>query len=50
MSKNNGKGDKYENQFPQPNRKQTFSEMIYDPHDGSFFGRTPKSWGKYLYA
>lgn len=48
MSKNNGKGDKYENEFPQPARKQTFSEMIYDPRDGSFFGRTAKSWGEHL--
>ncbi|KAH8402509.1 hypothetical protein KR222_001206 [Zaprionus bogoriensis] len=48
MSKNNGKGEKYENEFPQPARKQTFSEMIYDPRDGSFFGRTGKSWGQLL--
>lgn len=46
MSKNTGKGDKYENQFPQPAKKKTFSEIIYDPQDGSFFGRTPKSWGQ----
>lgn len=48
MSKNNGKGDKYENEFPQPAKKQTFAEMIYDPRDGSFFGRTAKSWGEHL--
>lgn len=48
MSKNNGKGDQYENEFPQPAKKQTFSEMIYDPRDGSFFGRTAKSWGEHL--
>ncbi|KAM8715491.1 hypothetical protein ACLKA7_002529 [Drosophila subpalustris] len=46
MSKNNGKGDQYENQFPQPARKQTFSEMLYDPQDGTILGRTPKSWGQ----
>ncbi|XP_034474154.1 sodium/potassium-transporting ATPase subunit beta-1 [Drosophila innubila] len=46
MSKNNGKGDQYINQFPQPARKQTCSEMFYDPHDGSILGRTPKSWGQ----
>lgn len=48
MSKNNGKNEKYENQFPQPAKKQTFSEMIYDPRDGSIFGRTSKSWGKLI--
>ncbi|EDW63593.1 sodium/potassium-transporting ATPase subunit beta-1 [Drosophila virilis] len=46
MSKNNGKGDQYENQFPQPAEKQTLSEMIYNPSKGTIFGRTGKSWGQ----
>ncbi|EDW11717.1 sodium/potassium-transporting ATPase subunit beta-1 [Drosophila mojavensis] len=46
MSKNNGKNEIYENQFPQPAKKQTISEMIYDPSNGAIFGRTSKSWGQ----
>ncbi|XP_016944556.3 sodium/potassium-transporting ATPase subunit beta-1 [Drosophila suzukii] len=48
MSKNNGKGGKGEFEFPQPAKKQTFSQMIYDPQDGTFFGRTGKSWSQLM--
>ncbi|XP_017000148.2 sodium/potassium-transporting ATPase subunit beta-1 [Drosophila takahashii] len=48
MSKNNGKGGKGEFEFPQPAKKQTFSQMIYDPQDGTFFGRTGKNWSQLL--
>ncbi|KAH8329035.1 hypothetical protein KR074_001987 [Drosophila pseudoananassae] len=48
MSKNNGKGGKGEFEFPQPAKKQTFSEMIYSPQDGTFFGRTGKNWSQLL--
>ncbi|XP_017069900.1 sodium/potassium-transporting ATPase subunit beta-1 [Drosophila eugracilis] len=48
MSKNNGKGAKGEFEFPQPAKKQTFSQMIYDPQDGTFFGRTGKNWSQLL--
>ncbi|KAH8297949.1 hypothetical protein KR018_002366 [Drosophila ironensis] len=48
MSKNNGKGAKGEFEFPQPAKKQTLSEMIYDPAEGTFFGRTGKSWSQLL--
>nr|AAC46608.1 nervous system antigen 1 [Drosophila melanogaster]prf//2114404A nervana 1 antigen [Drosophila melanogaster] len=48
MSKNNGKGAKGEFEFPQPAKKQTFSEMIYNPQEGTFFGRTGKSWSQLL--
>lgn len=48
MSKNNGKGAKGEFEFPQPAKKQTFSEMIYNPQEGTFFGRTGKSWSKFF--
>ncbi|XP_016977840.1 sodium/potassium-transporting ATPase subunit beta-1 [Drosophila rhopaloa] len=48
MSKNVGKGGKGEFEFPQPAKKQTFSQMIYDPQDGTFFGRTGKNWSQLL--
>lgn len=48
MSKNNGKGGKGDFEFPQPARKQTFSQMIYDPIDKTFFGRTGKNWGQLM--
>ncbi|XP_017134507.1 sodium/potassium-transporting ATPase subunit beta-1 [Drosophila elegans] len=48
MSKNNAKGGKGEFEFPQPAKKQTFSQMIYDPQDGTFFGRTGKNWSQLL--
>lgn len=47
MSKNNGKGEKYyECEIRQEARKKTCSELIYDPSDGTIFGRTSKSWGQ----
>ncbi|XP_039496194.1 sodium/potassium-transporting ATPase subunit beta-1 [Drosophila santomea] len=48
MSKNNGKGAKGEFEFPQPAKKQTFSQMIYDPQEGTFFGRTGKNWSQLM--
>ncbi|KAH8251392.1 hypothetical protein KR032_010473 [Drosophila birchii] len=48
MSKNNGKGAKGEFEFPQPAKKQTFGQMIYDPQEGTFFGRTGKNWSQLL--
>ncbi|KAH8279715.1 hypothetical protein KR054_002776 [Drosophila jambulina] len=48
MSKNNGKGGKGEFEFPQPAKKQTFGQMIYDPQEGTFFGRTGKNWSQLL--
>ncbi|EDW78066.1 uncharacterized protein Dwil_GK24211 [Drosophila willistoni] len=48
MSKNNGKNAKGDFEFPQPARKQTFAQMIYDPYDKTFFGRTGKNWGQLM--
>ncbi|EDW02898.1 sodium/potassium-transporting ATPase subunit beta-1 [Drosophila grimshawi] len=48
MSKNNGNAEKYVSEFPQPAKKKTFSEILYDPNEGTFLGRTPKSWGQLI--
>ncbi|KAH8238926.1 hypothetical protein KR038_008219 [Drosophila bunnanda] len=48
MSKNNGKGAKGEFEFPQPAKKQTLGQMIYNPEEGTFFGRTGKNWSQLL--
>ncbi|XP_030381119.1 sodium/potassium-transporting ATPase subunit beta-1 [Scaptodrosophila lebanonensis] len=46
MSKNN---EKVAYEFPQPAKKVTLSEFIYDPQNGTFFGRTGKNWGQLFF-
>ncbi|XP_001357413.1 sodium/potassium-transporting ATPase subunit beta-1 [Drosophila pseudoobscura] len=48
MSKNNGKSEKAEYEFYQPAKKQTFRQMVYDSQEGTYFGRTIKSWGQLM--
>lgn len=44
--KNGGLVDATDYQFPQKKPKQTIGQMIYDSKNGTYFGRTPKSWGQ----
>lgn len=49
MSKTNGaKNTVTEFQFYAPKEKQTFGQFFYNDKDGTYFGRTPKSWGQLL--
>ncbi|TMW50940.1 hypothetical protein DOY81_004013 [Sarcophaga bullata] len=49
MSKSNGGKTPYtptEFQFYAPKEKQSLGTFIYNSKDGTYFGRTPKSWGQ----
>ncbi|XP_017473805.1 PREDICTED: sodium/potassium-transporting ATPase subunit beta-1 [Rhagoletis zephyria] len=35
-------------QFPQRKEKQTWLEIVYNKKNGTYFGRTPKSWGQLM--
>ncbi|XP_049302864.1 sodium/potassium-transporting ATPase subunit beta-1 [Bactrocera dorsalis] len=47
-TKKNGNAITTEFQFPQPKEKQTCMELIYNGKEGTYFGRTPKSWGQLM--
>lgn len=50
MSKTNGGTAKYvptEFQFYSPKEKTTIGQFLYNSKDGTYMGRTPKSWGKF---
>ncbi|XP_013099809.1 sodium/potassium-transporting ATPase subunit beta-1 [Stomoxys calcitrans] len=49
MSKTNGaKSVVTEFQFYAPKEKQSFGQFFYNSNDGTYMGRTPKSWGQLL--
>ncbi|XP_037828599.1 sodium/potassium-transporting ATPase subunit beta-1 [Lucilia sericata] len=51
MSKSNGGKTTYvptEFQFYAPKEKQSIGQFIYNSKDGTYFGRTPKSWGQLM--
>lgn len=53
MSKSNGGKTTYvptEFQFYSPKEKQSLGQFIYNSKDGTYFGRTPKSWGKFPFS
>ena len=53
MSKSNGGNTAFtptEFQFYSPKEKQSLGTFIYNSKDGTYFGRTPKSWGKFPLA
>ncbi|XP_065358384.1 sodium/potassium-transporting ATPase subunit beta-1 [Calliphora vicina] len=51
MSKSNGGKTTYvptEFQFYSPKEKQSIGQFIHNSKDGTYFGRTPKSWGQLM--
>jgi len=48
MSKNGNTAKMMDFQFPQPKEKQTIGQIIYNSKQGTYLGRTPRSWGKIL--
>lgn len=51
MSKKNGATSlpgPQEFQFPQPKAAVPFSKFLYNKDEGTYFGRTPKSWSKFV--
>jgi len=50
MATKNGKpGQVIDFQFPQPKEKQTIGQIFYNSKEGTYFGRTPKSWGQLFF-